>query len=89
MPKRKRKPVSRATEIDRLVGQRVRARRQELGVSQERLAHALGLTFQQVQKYETGENRVATDRLWRLSGLLGVSLDYFFEGAPAKPEAMA
>lgn len=80
--------MKRSTKIDKLVGRQIRARRQALGISQEKLAAGLKLTFQQIQKYEQGVNRVATDRLWKLSGLLGVTLDYFFEGAPERPAAM-
>ena len=80
--------MKRATKIDRLVGRRIQARRNELRISQERLARGLRLTFQQLQKYENGANRVAADRLWKLSGLLNVPLDFFFEGAPAKPRAL-
>jgi transcriptional regulator with XRE-family HTH domain len=69
-----------ATEVDRRLGQRVRARRIELGVSQEKLAELLGVTFQQVQKYEKGINRVAASRLYELAVALEVPVGYFFEG---------
>jgi transcriptional regulator with XRE-family HTH domain len=69
-----------ATEVDRRLGQRVRARRMEMGVSQERLADLLGVTFQQVQKYEKGINRVAASRLYELAVALNVPVGYFFEG---------
>ena len=86
---RKRKPQPRATEIDKLVGRNVRERRKTLGISQEALAKPLGCTSQQLQKYEAGTNRIATDRLWKLSGLLGWRLELFFEGAPTPPERLA
>ena len=58
-------------------------RRMMLSMTQEKLAHALGLTFQQVQKYEKGANRVGASRLHQLSHILEVPVSYFFEGAPA------
>jgi transcriptional regulator with XRE-family HTH domain len=68
--------------IDRHIGSRVRARRTMLGMSQEKLAEALGLTFQQVQKYEKGINRVGASRLLQIAGILDVGIDFFFEGVP-------
>jgi transcriptional regulator with XRE-family HTH domain len=78
------------------VGARVRLRRTMLGMSQEKLGEALGLTFQQVQKYERGANRVGASRLWEMSRVLDVPVSYFFEeldgepgttgGAAAEPE---
>lgn len=65
--------------IDRYVGTRVRLRRCMLGLSQERLAEELGITFQQVQKYEKGLNRIGASRLWDLAQVLGVSVDFFFD----------
>jgi transcriptional regulator with XRE-family HTH domain len=73
-------------EIDRLVGSRVRQRRMQLGMSQEGLAAALGITVPQVQKYEKGINRIGASRLHKIAGLLGVPISTFFEaheGAPA------
>ena len=70
------------TEIDRHIGHRVRARRTMLGMSQEKLAEALGLTFQQVQKYEKGVNRIGASRLLHIAGVLDVNIDFFFEGIP-------
>jgi transcriptional regulator with XRE-family HTH domain len=64
------------------IGSRVRARRTMLGMSQERLADALGLTFQQVQKYEKGMNRIGASRLLQIAGILDVSIECFFEGLP-------
>ena len=65
--------------IDVHVGSRIRLRRTLLGMSQERLAEAIGLTFQQVQKYERGANRVGSSRLFDLSRVLDVTVAYFFE----------
>lgn len=64
--------------IDRHVGGRIRLRRTMLGLSQEKLAEELGITFQQVQKYEKGMNRVGASRLWDLSQVLGVPVDFFY-----------
>lgn len=66
--------------VDVHVGNRVRLRRRELGLSQERLAQSLGLTFQQVQKYERGVNRISASRLFRIAQVLRVSVSSFFEG---------
>ena len=65
--------------IDVHVGSRIRLRRTLLGMSQERLAEAIGLTFQQVQKYERGANRVGSSRLFDLARVLDVPVAYFFE----------
>jgi len=69
--------------IDRHVGSRVRMRRVMLGMSQEKLGDALGLTFQQVQKYEKGTNRIGASRLQQISRTLDVPPAFFFEGAPS------
>jgi transcriptional regulator with XRE-family HTH domain len=66
--------------VDRHVGLRVRMRRKELGVSQERLAEALGITFQQVQKYERGANRVSASKLWEIAAALKTPVAYFYDG---------
>lgn len=66
--------------VDRHVGLRIRMRRKEIGVSQERLAEALGITFQQVQKYERGANRVSASKLWEIAQALKTSVTYFYEG---------
>src|SRR3954464_12148118 len=71
--------------IDKHVGSRVRMRRMMLGMSQEKLGDALGLTFQQVQKYEKGTNRIGASRLQQISQTLQVPVSFFFEGAPAGP----
>lgn len=68
--------------IDRHVGSRVRMRRMMLGMSQEKLGDALALTFQQVQKYEKGTNRIGASRLQQISQILQVPVAFFFEGAP-------
>ncbi|MBV8565260.1 MAG: helix-turn-helix transcriptional regulator [Methylobacteriaceae bacterium] len=69
--------------IDKHVGSRVRMRRILLGMSQEKLGEALGLTFQQVQKYEKGTNRIGASRLQQISKALNVPPAFFFDGAPA------
>jgi len=71
--------------IDKHVGSRVRMRRMMLSMSQEKLGDALGLTFQQVQKYEKGTNRIGASRLQQISHILQVPVSFFFEGAPATP----
>jgi transcriptional regulator with XRE-family HTH domain len=68
--------------IDKHVGSRVRMRRMMLSMSQEKLGDALGLTFQQVQKYEKGTNRIGASRLQQISLILQVPVSFFFEGAP-------
>lgn len=68
--------------VDRHVGLRIRLRRKELGVSQEKLAEAIGLTFQQVQKYERAANRVSASKLWEVSRALSTNIAYFYEGLP-------
>jgi transcriptional regulator with XRE-family HTH domain len=68
--------------IDKHVGSRVRMRRMMLSMSQEKLGDALGLTFQQVQKYEKGTNRIGASRLQQISQTLQVPVAFFFEGAP-------
>jgi transcriptional regulator with XRE-family HTH domain len=68
--------------VDKFVGSRVRMRRLMLGMSQEKLADALGLTFQQIQKYEKGTNRVSASRLQPISQILEVPIHFFFDGAP-------
>src|SRR5450755_3178467 len=68
---------------DRHVGERVHMRRSMLGMSQTKLGDALGLTFQQVQKYEKGANRIGASRLQHISQILQVPVPFFFEGAPA------
>ncbi len=64
--------------VDIHVGGRIRTRRLLIGMNQETLARALGLTFQQVQKYEGGANRISASRLWQIADILGVPIAYFF-----------
>jgi transcriptional regulator with XRE-family HTH domain len=72
--------------VDKHVGNRLRMRRVMLGMSQEALGGALDLTFQQVQKYEKGTNRISASRLQHLSQILQVPVPFFFEGAPGGAE---
>ncbi|WP_144574281.1 helix-turn-helix domain-containing protein [Agrobacterium sp. DE0009] len=69
--------------VDVHVGALIRSRRKVVGMSQEKLGDALGITFQQVQKYEKGSNRVGASRLQQIADTLGVSPAYFFEDAPS------
>jgi len=73
----------RPNPIDVHVGSRVRFRRMLLGMSQEKLGEKLGLTFQQVQKYEKGINRIGASRLFDLAQVLGVTVQFFYEEAPS------
>ena len=75
-----RKTKGTADEIDKHVGLRIRNRRVLMGLSQEKLADAVGVTFQQVQKYERGTNRVSASRLYTFSKILGVKIDFFYSG---------
>ena len=75
--------------VDRHVGLRIRMRRKEMGVSQERLAEALGITFQQVQKYERGANRVSASKLWEIAGALRTPVAYFYDGLGDQEAAAA
>lgn len=70
--------------VDKHVGARVRARRILVGMSQEKLGNSLGLTFQQIQKYEKGTNRIGASRLQNIAKTLSVPVAYFFEGAPVE-----
>lgn len=72
--------VKSANPVDKNVGQRLRKRRIELGMSQQALGEILGLSFQQVQKYESGANRIAASRLYNICRTLEVEVGYFFEG---------
>ena len=74
--------VRGATPVDAHIGQKIRARRNLLGLSQTELADAAGITFQQIQKYEKGVNRVGASRLQQFSEALGVPPSYFFDGLP-------
>jgi transcriptional regulator with XRE-family HTH domain len=81
MTENKKKP----NPIDIHVGSRVRLRRNMLGMSQEKLGESLGITFQQIQKYEKGTNRVGASRLQAIATILGVPVSFFFEDAPDMP----
>lgn len=71
-----------ADSIDAHIGSRVRLRRVMVGVSQEQLGEALGVTFQQIQKYEKGLNRIGAGRLYRVAQILKVEVGFFYEGLP-------
>jgi transcriptional regulator with XRE-family HTH domain len=75
------------SSVDAHVGSRVRLRRMLIGMSQEKLGELLGLTFQQVQKYEKGANRIGASRLFDISSILGVPVSYFFDDLPATDPA--
>ena len=75
--------VKTSNIVDVYVGARLRMRRTMLGMSQSKLGELLGVTFQQVQKYEKGSNRISASRLQHTARVLEVSPGYFFEGAPA------
>ncbi len=77
---RGRTPSGEPNPIDVYIGQQIRRRRNSLNLSQEQLASKMGITFQQVQKYERGWNRVSGSRLWDISQILKVPLNYFFSG---------
>jgi transcriptional regulator with XRE-family HTH domain len=82
-------PKKQANPIDIQVGNRVRIRRMLIGMSQERLGDLLGLTFQQVQKYEKGVNRIGAGRLYEVSRILNVPVDFFYQGVASEPGAPA
>jgi len=75
--------------VDVHVGKRIRQRRWMVGVTQQQLADAVGIKFQQIQKYETGMNRVSASRLWDVARALDVSIAFFFEGLEATGAAGA
>ena len=72
----------RTTNIDTFIGARLRERRAELHISQSELAARIGLTFQQVQKYERGDNRISASRLYEIAQALGVDVSYFYADLP-------
>jgi transcriptional regulator with XRE-family HTH domain len=76
-------------EVDVMVGRRLRRRRRLLGITQQELAALCGVSFQQVQKYESAYNRVSVAMLWKLAGALDVEIGYFFEGLARAPGAEA
>lgn len=75
------------TEVDKQVGARIRARRQAINMSQTALGEAVGITFQQVQKYENGKNRVGSSRLAQIANTLDVPVSYLFDGLDGSGEA--
>ncbi len=77
-----RKLAGKYAYVDEHVGDRIRVRRTLLGMNQEKLGEALGLSFQQVQKYEKGANRVSASRLFQLAKIFNVPVSYFFENVP-------
>ena len=77
--------VKRFGEVDAHVGKRVRERRNALGMSQEKLGNALGISFQQIQEYEVGTDRVMASRLWDIAEALEVDVAYFFESIVKRP----
>ena len=79
MTEKIRKTKGVPNTVDKHVGKRLRTRRSLLGISQEKLAEAVGVTFQQIQKYERGTNRVSAGRLLRFSEVLNVPINYFYE----------
>ena len=81
--------VRRPSSVDVHVGERVRARRRLLGMTQERLAELIEVTFQQVQKYERGANRISASKLFAIAVALEVSVGYFFEGLDGEAAAEA
>lgn len=83
------KKKGRAGSLDEHIGMRLRQRRALLGMTQEKLADAVGITFQQVQKYENGANRISAGRLYEFSGILDVPVDYFYEGSKGSKKAAA
>jgi len=84
MPDQKKQP----NPIDVYVGSRIRMRRNILGMSQEKLGEHLGITFQQIQKYEKGTNRVGASRLQAIASILEVPPSFFFDGAPGGQEGL-
>jgi transcriptional regulator with XRE-family HTH domain len=73
--------------VDAHVGKRIRHRRWMIGMTQQQLADRVGIKFQQIQKYETGMNRVSASRLWDIADVLGVPISFFFEGLDAARES--
>lgn len=82
-----RKSNQHTAAFDRQIGRTLRTLRQSRGLSQERVAALLGVTFQQVQKYENGANRLPVEKLYRLHRHFGVPLDYFFAGQDGTADA--
>jgi transcriptional regulator with XRE-family HTH domain len=78
-----------APTIDQHIGDRIRARRAELGLTQDQLATGLAISYQQIQKYESGSNRISAARLFKLAQRLDVPIGYFFEDVAIEREAAA
>ncbi|HEV2364094.1 MAG TPA: helix-turn-helix transcriptional regulator [Caulobacteraceae bacterium] len=78
--------ADKGNEIDSHLGRRLRRRRRMLGLTQQQIADACGVRFQQIQKYECGANRISATRLWQIAKVLDVAVDYFFEGFEGGPE---
>lgn len=76
-------------KVDVVVGARVRARRKEMSLSQTELAESVGVTFQQIQKYESGANRISSSKLYEISKVLQVSIQYFFDFPEERPESFS
>jgi transcriptional regulator with XRE-family HTH domain len=74
-------------QFAQIIGRRLRMRRRLLGLTQGAVGEACGLSFQQIHKYENGLMMISASRLWKLSGVLGVPVTYFFEGLPSGPSA--
>ena len=72
--------ATKGTDVDRYVGSRIRERRVMLGLSQQQMAHLIGVTYQQAHKYERGINRISAGRLFEIARVLRVPVSYFFEG---------
>ena len=85
MPRRGRHRTEGEVDIDRNVGARLRMRRTLLGMNQSQLGKAAGLTFQQIQKYENGANRISASKLYQFAGALSVTVSFFFEGVEPRP----
>src|SRR6476661_1412118 len=86
--KKKGRPLM-ANDIDLHLGKRLRRRRRLLGLTQQQLACAVGVRFQQIQKYECGANRISAARLWQLSEALEVPVGYFYDGLSDNPRTQA
>src|SRR6202022_4033823 len=85
--RQRRQKSDKPNPTDIHVGARVRLRRTLLGMSQEKLGNAVGLTFQQIQKYERGANRIGASRLYDMASVLDVPVQFFFDEMPAEPAA--
>lgn len=78
-----------AHKVDEYVGKRIRQRRWLIGMTQQKLAETVGIKFQQIQKYETGANRVSASRLWDIGEAMGVPVSFFFDGLSSEAERAA